>query len=103
MNLYIYTIYSINFTVLNLQYKFTVLYIYTIYTIYSLLRESHGQRSLVGYSPRGRKESDTTEQLHFRFQVYNSILSLQKVHALILKYFIAKKCQDYCNSNVKDH
>ena len=27
--------------------------------------ESHGQRSLVGYSPWGRKESDTTEQLHF--------------------------------------
>ena len=26
--------------------------------------ESHGQRSLAGYSPRGRKESDTTEQLH---------------------------------------
>ena len=26
--------------------------------------ESHGQRSLVGYSPRGRKESDTTERLH---------------------------------------
>ena len=25
--------------------------------------ESHGQRSLVGYSPRGHKESDTTEQL----------------------------------------
>ena len=23
----------------------------------------HGQRSLVGYSPWGRKESDTTEQL----------------------------------------
>ena len=22
---------------------------------------NHGQRSLVGYSPRGRKESDTTE------------------------------------------
>ena len=27
--------------------------------------ESHGQRSLVGYSPWGRKESDTTERLHF--------------------------------------
>ena len=27
--------------------------------------ESHGQRSLVGYSPRGHKELDTTEQLHF--------------------------------------
>ena len=24
---------------------------------------SHGQRSLVGYSPCGRKESDTSEQL----------------------------------------
>ena len=29
--------------------------------------ESHGQRSLVGYSPRGRKESDMTERLHFHF------------------------------------
>ena len=27
----------------------------------------HGQKSLVGYSPWGRKESDTTEQLHFTF------------------------------------
>ena len=27
----------------------------------SCLGESHGQRSLVGYSPWGRKESDTTE------------------------------------------
>ena len=26
---------------------------------------SHGRRSLVGYSPQGRKESDTTERLHF--------------------------------------
>ena len=26
--------------------------------------ESHGWKSLVGYSPRGRKESDTTECLH---------------------------------------
>ena len=29
--------------------------------------ESHGPRSLVGYSPWGCKESDTTEQLHFPF------------------------------------
>ena len=27
--------------------------------------KSHGQRSLVGYSPWGRKESGLTEQLHF--------------------------------------
>ena len=26
--------------------------------------ESHGWRSLVGYSPWGRKESDTAERLH---------------------------------------
>ena len=30
---------------------------------YSSLENSHGQRSLVGYSPWGRKESDTTERL----------------------------------------
>ena len=29
--------------------------------------ESHGRRSLVGYNPWGRKESDTTERLHFHF------------------------------------
>ena len=29
--------------------------------------ESHGQRSPVGYSPRGGKELDTTEWLHFHF------------------------------------
>ena len=29
--------------------------------------ESHGRRSLVGYSPWGRKESDTTERLHLTF------------------------------------
>ena len=27
--------------------------------------KSHGQRSLEGYSPWGRKELDTTERLHF--------------------------------------
>ena len=30
---------------------------------YSCLENPHGQRSLVGYSPWGHKESDTTEQL----------------------------------------
>ena len=29
--------------------------------------KSHGQRSLVGYSPQGRKDSDWTEQFHFHF------------------------------------
>ena len=31
--------------------------------------ESHGWRSLVGCSPWGRKESDTTERLHFYFSL----------------------------------
>ena len=31
--------------------------------------KSHGQRSLVGHSPSGHKESDTTEQLHFHFSL----------------------------------
>ena len=35
--------------------------------------KSHGQRSLVGYSPWGCKESDMTEQLHFHF---NTVVGL---------------------------
>ena len=31
--------------------------------------KSHGRRSLVGCSPWGRKESDTTEWLHFHFSL----------------------------------
>src|SRR5574337_805286 len=31
--------------------------------------KSHGWRSLVGCSPRGHKESDTTERLHFHFSL----------------------------------
>ena len=36
----------------------------------------HGQRSLVGYSPRGRKESGTTERLHSLTQWRLAIWSL---------------------------
>ena len=39
--------------------------------------ESHGRRSMVGYSPWGRKESATTERLHL-------LISLEKKkHGLI--------------------
>ena len=31
--------------------------------------KSHGRRSLVGYSPWGRWESDSTERLHFHFSL----------------------------------
>ena len=38
--------------------------------------KSHGQRCLVGYSPWGRKESDTTEQLHFHFSFMDLIFQV---------------------------
>ena len=31
--------------------------------------KSHGRKSLVGYNPWGRKESDTTKRLHFHFSL----------------------------------
>ena len=40
--------------------------------------ESHGQRRLAGFSPRGCKESDTTERLHFHFSL--SCLNLNCSH-----------------------
>ena len=56
--------------------------------------KSHGQRSLVGYSPWGRKESDTTGQLHFHLHfrslthfksicVYNMNKERVKLHSLV--------------------
>ena len=42
--------------------------------------KSHGQRSLVDYSPWDRKESDTTERLHFTLLLgkFKSSLSTDK-------------------------
>ena len=34
----------------------------------------HGQRSPVGYSPWGRKESDTTERLQFSSEGWGAVL-----------------------------
>ena len=35
----------------------------------TLVWRIHGRRSLVGYSPWGREESDMTERLHFHFSL----------------------------------
>ena len=48
---------------------------------YSCLENPHGQRSLKGYSPRGHKESDTTEQL-----------STAQHKEYIVKYPVDKLC-----------
>ena len=50
--------------------------------------ESHGQRSLVGYSPRGRKESDTTEWLHFPSFFLSSLMMLFFVKGSVKAYLI---------------
>ena len=47
--------------------------------------ESHGRRSLVGYSPWGRKESDTTERLHFHF-LYFSVQILYSLSSVTTRY-----------------
>ena len=41
--------------------------------------QSHGQRILVGYSPLGRKESDTTKQLTLTF-IKSGVLLIQSHH-----------------------
>ena len=38
--------------------------------------KSHGRRSVAGYSPWGRKESDTTERLHFTSLHLSWLMSL---------------------------
>ena len=52
--------------------------------------ESHGQRSLVGYSPWGHKESDTTERLHF------TSCPLSQWHYLTVSSFAAIPSFSFC-------
>ena len=47
--------------------------------------ESHGQRSLVGYSPRGHKELDTTEE----YVLNDSLVTEIYLHNLILLSSVA--------------
>ena len=42
-------------------------------TVYTCLENPHGQRSLEGYSPRGHKESNTTEQLSTEQHTLNDL------------------------------
>ena len=65
--------------------------------------ESHGQRSLVAYSPWGHKESNTTERLHLlTYHWKTKIMLLRKgyfievflVDNFFIKFFI--KVQYHC-------
>ena len=53
---------------------------------YSCLENPHGQRSLVGYSPRGHKQSDTTEQLSRHIATGQPILTSELVQNVKLKW-----------------
>ena len=52
-----------------------------------LLGKSHGQRSLVGCSPWGRTESDTTERLHFHFH-FHALEKEMATHSSVLAWRI---------------
>ena len=45
--------------------------------------KSHGQRTLVGYSPWGHKQSDTTERLHIHIHIHTNppIVQMKKTEA----------------------
>ena len=64
----------------HLKYKYTSLIVAFLWrrkwqpTPVFLPGESHGQRSMVGYSPWAHKELDMTERLHFHFD--KDLLSL---------------------------
>ena len=59
--------------------------------------KSHGQRSLVGYSPWGRKESDMTERLHFLSfcrEIYSTSNSSKFSVTWKLKLFFSNQARD---------
>ena len=49
--------------------------------------KSHGWRSLVGCSPWGREESDTTERLHFTFH-FHALEKEMATHSTVLAWRI---------------
>ena len=51
--------------------------------------ESHGQRSLAGYSPLGCKESDRTEQLTLTVYQFSSVQSLSHVWLFVTPWTVA--------------
>ena len=53
-----------------------------------LPRESHGQRSLAGYSPWGHTELDMTEQLSFHFTLQRNNSTSDKLWLCLIVYLI---------------
>ena len=64
--------------------------------------KSHGQRSLIGYSPWGHKESDRTERLHFHFLILIDLKDnwLIKARIVITYWIISTWISKMNHSNV---
>ena len=54
--------------------------------------ESHGRRSLVGCSPWGHEELDTTEQLHFHFSLH-ALEKEMATHSSVLAWGIPRMAE----------
>ena len=73
-------------------------------TAVSLPGKSHGQRSLAGYSPRGRKESDTIARMHSLIErdhnsLFNSVTGyLECLHSLFL--LVKLCCYEHYSGNI---
>ena len=61
---------------------------------YSCLENSHGQRSLAGYSAWGCKESDMTEQLNKRYLLHLGEIPQSYLH--IYSLFYCSHCRPCC-------
>ena len=59
--------------------------------------ESHGQRSLMGYSPWGSKESDVTERLTLHYTHIQASLVAQLVKKYI--YILQNICYAICKKS----
>ena len=65
-----------------------------------LPRESHAQRSLAGYGPQGRKESDTTEPLNnssnnFPSELLNpTLFHLEDAAGVVVWLMFIENCSD---------
>ena len=60
---------------------------------YSCLKNPHGQRSLVGYSPWGHKGSDTTEHTYTAIQcafIYKTIKALVKTSSMLQSFLLVQ-------------
>ena len=73
-------------------------------TLVFLLGESHGLRSLAGYSSWSHKESETTKQLTLSLLSPNAIYSLNVITKLPMAFFSQYQNKKFHNSygNTKD-